>query len=715
MKTKSSSKSIDSQSVGERERNAVESIEDIESNFESLDDIDLNAVSPPRSQKVSPGLSTQGDSTRISREDDTNDSALELNNKAAKTKGEYTNGSDSNTLVGDLDKVTLEILDEGYEHALEEQDIIWNSRFISVRQNAAIGLWFVAVYVLTGTLVFHSSTNWTIPESLLFTIYSITTVGYGSLIVPDRPSIHIFIVFYILVGIATMTIIATQMYEYINVQASRAHNIQDKLDLAKRRGEMDAKKSKNYNVILTNSNSNSSRTNTNVLPEATREKFTKVRLCFEISVDKVMRFYQALDFFLTTNKYGKIISVPLPFIVLIGIGAAVVGPIQNWNFTQSLYFSVVSLTTVGYGEFYPTRSGSIWFCIFWLPFSIGFMSLYLGNIARFYLKVSREHILRIERRIRQKNYEHKQSEKMEKSKAIARLNSGGFDLSVHEDLDDTNSLKISTAQDPPHISKKILHNDMDADQDTMTKSANEFRMIGSTESRMKTMRDVLNAIKNKFPKEGNLNPISTQMTSEDTISSIHHDIFILKSIKRYNAARGDVEKKPSLALRVLVQERIAKIIAHEIAGQKSRIEIHRDTLKITLDGLNRSADKYYIPRRARKAFRSVAFQALYFVGERGLIYRGADALFDLKPEEFNGLFSPIVVAIGDTDAMTTWLECTQDIAELEFERLKNSPASLLSLTRLRNEATDGSVSDNAESDFVSVSHKTGKKMQHIFV
>jgi hypothetical protein len=127
-------------------------------------------------------------------------------------------------------------------------------------------------------------------------------------------------------------------------------------------------------------------------------------------------------------------------------------------------------------------------------------------------------------------------------------------------------------------------------------------------------------------------------------------------------------RKPSFALRVLVQERFAEIIAIEVAGYHSSVEIKDHTLSVTIDSLYETADKWSIPRRARKAFRSVAFEVLYFVGEHGLITRGADALYDLTPFEFHALFSSLVAAMGDADSMEQWLTSTDTLALVDLHR-----------------------------------------------
>jgi hypothetical protein len=128
------------------------------------------------------------------------------------------------------------------------------------------------------------------------------------------------------------------------------------------------------------------------------------------------------------------------------------------------------------------------------------------------------------------------------------------------------------------------------------------------------------------------------------------------------------ERKPSFALRVLVQERLAEIIAVEIAGYQTQVDIKDNTMSVTIDRLTVALDKWFIPRRARKSFRAVAFEALYFVGERGLITRGADSLYDLTPFEFHSLFAPILAAMGDADTMEGWLDTTNVLAEVDLKK-----------------------------------------------
>ena len=74
------------------------------------------------------------------------------------------------------------------------------------------------------------------------------------------------------------------------------------------------------------------------------------------------------------------------------------------------------------------------------------------------------------------------------------------------------------------------------------------------------------------------------MKSTTLLSTVSHSL------------QPQVKKKPSFAMRALVQERMAEIIAIDIAGSQSNIEIMENTLSVTIDSLPDTADKWLVPR-----------------------------------------------------------------------------------------------------------------------
>ena len=78
----------------------------------------------------------------------------------------------------------------------------------------------------------------------------------------------------------------------------------------------------------------------------------------------------------------------LPFVAaaLVVTGTIFYWHFEDWSIIESLYFSVVTLTTVGYGDLTPTTDGTQLFTIFYILTGFGVLVALLTSVAQQYLR-----------------------------------------------------------------------------------------------------------------------------------------------------------------------------------------------------------------------------------------------------------------------------------------------------------------------------------------
>ncbi|MEM6997372.1 MAG: potassium channel family protein [Patescibacteria group bacterium] len=73
------------------------------------------------------------------------------------------------------------------------------------------------------------------------------------------------------------------------------------------------------------------------------------------------------------------------FAGLLLLGTLTYHALEDWSWVQSFYFSVVTLTTVGYGDLAPTTDGSRLFTSVYILFGVAIAISFLGVVANKYV------------------------------------------------------------------------------------------------------------------------------------------------------------------------------------------------------------------------------------------------------------------------------------------------------------------------------------------
>ncbi|NVK27364.1 MAG: two pore domain potassium channel family protein [Flavobacteriia bacterium] len=94
-----------------------------------------------------------------------------------------------------------------------------------------------------------------------------------------------------------------------------------------------------------------------------------------------MIFFKTIISFLRDPEYRGLLMAT---VVILALGTTVYHFVEGWRWLDSLYFSVITLTTIGYGDFSPqTDLGKI-FTLFYILMGIGIILAFVNTVFQHY-------------------------------------------------------------------------------------------------------------------------------------------------------------------------------------------------------------------------------------------------------------------------------------------------------------------------------------------
>ena len=218
-----------------------------------------------------------------------------------------------------------------------------------------LGQCLLAILAYLGVAVFAFSylfEHWSLIDSMYFAVVTFTTIGYGDL-TPDTHASRLFTSFFALSGVAFLGIALGVLGN--NMIEAQEKAVQQTGDLAK------------YRVLsLFGTNHSDEKDNNETNNEAAASSSWCSTSCF-----KLLAEFAGILFFL------KIFSS----IVADDPGIDVSG---DWS--DSLYFAIITACTVGYGDLAPQSQKGRLAAIFFIPLVVGTMGHFLSVLANWVIE-----------------------------------------------------------------------------------------------------------------------------------------------------------------------------------------------------------------------------------------------------------------------------------------------------------------------------------------
>lgn len=101
-----------------------------------------------------------------------------------------------------------------------------------------------------------------------------------------------------------------------------------------------------------------------------------------------MLFLKTLLAFFKDKEYRDLM---ITTVIYLFVGTIVYHKLEGWSWLDSLYFSTITLTTVGYGDFSPQTDAGKLFTVFYIILGIGIFLSFINTIYHHFNSERRKH------------------------------------------------------------------------------------------------------------------------------------------------------------------------------------------------------------------------------------------------------------------------------------------------------------------------------------
>eukprot|EP00937_MAST-01D_sp_MAST-1D-sp2_P002284 g2284.t1 len=253
----------------------------------------------------------------------------------------------------------------------------------------------ILVYYAGSWAWYSHEEGWSLVDCLYFAVVTCTTIGYGDL-TPTSDASMWFTIGFAFVGILVVLLALEEVGSWMQQQHNELHARALRKTLSAIHSAAHRHKAIQHEDHIWKS-----RLRNIVRASVTgiRRALAQLVLClvdsYERALAAVVRFDRRL-----VQRFGApydrprtfvvtVVEIGLPVVAYLWLGA-ILGALEHWSFVESIYFSSMTLTTIGYGDFSPkTRAGRL-FAIFYIPMALGVLFLTLKRLHEYKMRYRTE-------------------------------------------------------------------------------------------------------------------------------------------------------------------------------------------------------------------------------------------------------------------------------------------------------------------------------------
>ncbi|MFN0728063.1 potassium channel family protein [Polaribacter gochangensis] len=94
-----------------------------------------------------------------------------------------------------------------------------------------------------------------------------------------------------------------------------------------------------------------------------------------------MIFFKTIFAYFQDKQYRDLL---ITTVIIIGFGSVIYHYLEGWSWIDSIYFSVITLTTIGFGDFAPATPEGKLFTIFYIVIGIGIILSFINTVYNHY-------------------------------------------------------------------------------------------------------------------------------------------------------------------------------------------------------------------------------------------------------------------------------------------------------------------------------------------